>query len=87
MNPILEIVLMIIGGLFIVAGLLVVYMAPKIVDKKGLAAKKKMDPRWVENLPPEEQEKVRRNSAILDVKLIGLLISAPGFIIVLILFR
>jgi hypothetical protein len=80
-------ILRILGLLIAAAGLIVVYGAPSIVDRKGLAAKKKFDPKYEENLPPEELEKHHRNAAILDVKLYGLLISAPGFILTLIAFR
>ncbi len=87
MNPTLELILRILGILLAIAGLVVVYGAPRMVDKKGLAEKKQVDPKYLEHLSPEEQEKYKRQAAILDVKLKGLVLAAPGFILILIAFR
>jgi len=87
MNPTLEWILRVLGLTIAAAGIVVVYLAPMIVDKKGLATKKVVDPRYLEHLTPEEQEKYRRDSAIVDIKLRGLLIAAPGFALILIAFR
>ena len=87
MNPTLELILRILGLAIAAAGIVVVYLAPKIVDRKGLAARKTVDPKLIEHLSPEEQTKYVRNAAIVDVKLRGLLIAAPGLILILIAFR
>lgn len=78
--------LRVIGFGLAIAGMLVVYLAPRIVKKKNLAEKKKIDARIEENLTDEEKERYRRDGAILDVKLKGLLIALPGFAIILYLF-
>ncbi len=87
MNPTLELILRILGLAIAAAGIVVVYLAPKIVDRKGLAARKTVDPYLIEDLSPEELTKYVRNAAIVDVKLRGLLIAAPGLILILIAFR
>jgi len=86
MNPTLELVLRIIGVLIAAAGIAVVWLAPRIAEKRGLIDRKKIDPKLVEHMQPEEQEKYRREAAILDVKLYGLLIGTPGFVLILIAF-
>jgi hypothetical protein len=86
MNATLEWILRILGLLFAGAGLAVVYAAPRIVDKRGLAERKTVDPRLVDHYSPEEQAKFKRDSAILDIKLRGLLLAAPGFVLILIAF-
>ncbi len=86
MNPTLELLLRILGLVIAARGLVVVYMAPRIVDKKGLAARKKLPPDMDEMMTPEEKDKYRRDSAILDIKLRGLLLAAPGFALILIAF-
>ena len=86
MNPVLRIILLVIGFGIALVGLFIVYRAQRIVEKKGLAEKKIVDPKIADNLSPEQLEKYRRDMAVLDVKLKGLMISAPGFIIILFLF-
>lgn len=87
MNETLQIILRILGLAVTAAGMVVVYLAPRIVDKRGLAAKKTLDPKLVEHMTPEEQDKMRRDSAIVDIKLRGALLAAPGLILILIAFR
>ena len=87
MNDTIELILRIMGFLIAACGLVVVYAAPRIVDRKGLADKKQLPPDMQEMMKPEEKEKYKRDMAILDVKLKGLLIAAPGFVMVLIAFR
>jgi hypothetical protein len=85
MNETLELILRIVGLLVAAAGLVVVYLAPRIVDRRDLAARKQIPPELAE-MTEEEQAKYRRDSAILDVKLRGLLLAAPGFVLILIAF-
>lgn len=87
MNETLQIILRILGIALAVAGLAVVYAAPRIVDKRGLVGRRPVKPEYLEHMTPEEQDKFRRDSAILDVKLRALLLAAPGFILILIAFR
>lgn len=87
MNEILDIILKVVGALFAVAGLIVVYGAGKIVEAKKLDEKKKVDPERTAMLDEEQIKKFRREQAILDVKIAGILIALPGFILLLILFR
>jgi hypothetical protein len=87
MGGTLGLVLKILGFAIAAAGMMVVYLAARIVDRRGLAAKKQIDPTLVEHLTPEEQEKARRNSAITDIKLVGALIALPGMILIMIAFR
>lgn len=86
MDPILLLVMRIAGFILAGIGLFIVFAAPKTVDRKGLAADRKIDPGLAERYTPEEQEKYKREMAILDVKLRGLLFAAPGFILILIAF-
>ena len=86
MDPVLRLILTIIGFILAGIGLVIVYAAPTIVDRKGLAEKTTIDPKMIEHMPPETHDKYRRDKAILDVKLKGLLFGAPGFILILIVF-
>ena len=87
MNETIELVLRILGLVIAACGLVVVYAAPKIVDRRGLAEHKQIPPDMLEMMTPEEKDKYRRDMAVLDVKLRGLLIAAPGFVMILIGFR
>ena len=87
MGIVLEIILKVIGGLLAVAGLVIIYAAAKIVEVRKLDEKKQIDPERVANLDEEAIKKYKRDSAILDVKIRGVLIALPGFIIILIMFR
>lgn len=76
-----------IAGLVIAAfGIIIIFGARKIVDSKGLAEKRPDDPRLPDSMPEEEKAKLRYDGAMLDVKLRGMLIAAPGFILILIGF-
>ncbi|MGI6334011.1 MAG: hypothetical protein ACOX1A_05270 [Saccharofermentanales bacterium] len=86
MNPTVRIVLIVLGLLIGAAGVIIVYLAPKIVAKSGLAEKKPIDPALAENLTAEQQEKHRFDMAVLDVKIKGLLVAAPGFILLLVMY-
>lgn len=87
MNETLELILRIIGLALTAAGMVVVYAAPRIAESKGLIDKKSIPPERLEKMSEEEQKKFRRDSAILDVKFKGLLLAAPGLILILIAFR
>jgi len=87
MDPNLKIVLEILGGIVAVLGLVVVYAAPAIVDKRGLAAKHRVDPRMVEHLLPEEVDKFRRDGAILNVKLVGVGFAVPALLLIVFILK
>ena len=59
MDATLELILRILGLLLAAAGMVVVYAAPKIVEKKGLAEKKQIPLEHLENMSEEN----RRNTA------------------------
>lgn len=86
MDPILLLIMRIVGFILAGIGLFIVFAAPKTVDRKGLAADRKIDPGLAERFSPEEQEKYKRDMAILDVKLRGLIFAAPGLILILIAY-
>ena len=87
MNGIAEIILKVVGAILAVVGLVVIYGAPKIVDTRKLDEKKKVDPERVALLDEEQVKKFKREAAVLDVKIKGLLIAIPGFLVLLILFK
>ena len=87
MNPTLQLILRILGLTISGIGIIIVYLAPKIVDHYGLAEKKQLDPRLLEALDSQQQTKYRRDAAILDVKLRGLLVASPGFALILVAFH
>jgi hypothetical protein len=87
MDPVLKIILIVAGGVLAAFGLLIILAAPTLVAKRGLAAKKTIDPALIEHMAPEEQEKYRRDMAALDVKLRGLIFAVPGFILLLVALR
>ncbi len=87
MNGTIEIILKILGGIIAIAGLVVVYGATRIVNVKKLDEKKKVDPERIALLDEEQAKKFKRDMAILDVKIKGILIALPGFIILLIMFK
>lgn len=86
MTDTMEMLLRILGFILAGAGLIIVYAAPRIVDSKGLADRKQVDPKMAEVMTEEEMKKYRRDGAILDVKLRGLLLAAPGFALILFVF-
>ena len=87
MDGVLKTVLLVIGAIAALAGLVIVYAAPSVVDRKGLAAKRKVDPSLFEHLPPEEIEKYRRNGAILDLKIKGVALAIPGMLLIVFTIR
>lgn len=87
MPPVLETILLVISGILVIAGVAVVYAAPRIVEKKKLDEAKSVDPERIAGLNEEGIRKFKRESAILDVKVKGVLIALPGAVIVLILCR
>lgn len=86
MSQTTELILRIIGMVIAAIGLVIVYLAPRIVERRHLDVGRQVDPKIAEHLTPEELVRYRRDGAILDIKLKGLLVAAPGFILILIAF-
>lgn len=87
MNEFWKILMIAVGAVLTLVGLVVVYAAPAIVDRKGLAANRKVDPKILENLPPEEIDRYRRDGAILDLKIKGVAFAVPGMLLIVIALR
>lgn len=80
-------ILYIIAGISLLGGMGIVFFAPKITEKYNLADKKVPKPEMIEGMDSEEIQKYKKDGAILDLKLKGLLIAMPGVIIILALSR
>lgn len=87
MGEALSVALKILGVVIALAGMVVVYAAPKIVSKYKLDEKKVIDPERVQNLNEEGVQKFKKDAAIVDVKIKGVLLALPGLIIILIMFK
>ncbi len=87
MPDLLRIILTVFSAVSILSGMLLVFAAPLLVKKKKLDEKKVVDPERIEGLDEEAIRKFKRDSAILDLKVKGVLIALPGAIIILVLFR
>jgi hypothetical protein len=83
----LDILLRIIGTMIGLAGLVVVYAAPQLVKKYKLDEKKSIDPERLAVLDESEIAKYKFDTAVLDIKLKGLILAMPGFVLLLILFK
>lgn len=87
MGRIAEIVLQVLGLLILAVGIFVVYTAPRIVEKRRLDEKKVVDPERTADLSEEDLKKFKREAAILDLKIKGVLIALPGALMILILYK
>ncbi|MHB1453272.1 MAG: hypothetical protein ACYCYM_04870 [Saccharofermentanales bacterium] len=87
MGQIAEIILQVLGILILAVGIFVVYAAPKIVEKRRLDEKKVVDSERTADLDEEGLKKFRREAAILDLKIKGVLIALPGALMILILYK
>lgn len=87
MGRIAEIVLQVLGLLILAVGIFVVYAAPRIVEKRRLDEKKVVDPERTADLSEEDLKKFKREAAILDLKIKGVLIALPGALMILILYK
>jgi hypothetical protein len=79
------IILKIIAVLFIVAGFITVFAAKLAVKKYGLDEKSKCD--FEHEMGEEELKQYKYNKAVVNLKMIGLLVALPGFVIMFIVFR
>ena len=80
---VLEIILYVVAGISLLSGMGIVFFAPHLVKKYKLDEKKVIDPERVEGLDEDGVAKFKRDTAILDVKLKGILLALPGVIIIL----
>jgi hypothetical protein len=87
MGRTLEIILQVLGILILAVGVFIVYAAPRIVEKRRLDEKKTVDAERAEGLTEEEIRKIKRESAILDLKIKGVFVALPGAILILIMYK
>lgn len=76
-----------IALILVLGGGIIIYLAPRIVRKRGLDAHVQLTPEQEESFDEAGQQKYRFVQATLKIKLYGLLLAMPGFILVLLLFK
>lgn len=74
-----------LGFFFIVAGALTVFGARWIVNKYSLDKNAKCD--FENEMGEEEIKQYKLNKALVNIKLIGMAMTLPGIVIILIIFR
>lgn len=77
--------LKILAGILLAAGFLTALGAKKIVTMFDLQQKVKIDSEYA--MDKEEEEEHKMLKAVVNVKMIGMLIALPGIILALITFR
>ncbi len=85
MSPL--IFLKVLAIVLIVVGVGIVAAAKFIVKRRNLADRVELPEGQRQSLSVDEQAKQRFISAVLRVKLQGLAVALPGFILVLVLFK
>lgn len=85
MSPL--IFLKVLAIVLIVVGVGIVAVAKFIVKRRSLADRAELPEGQRQSLSVDEQAKQRFISAVLRVKLQGLAVALPGFILVLVLFK
>lgn len=85
MSPL--IFLKVLAIVLIVVGVGIVAAAKFIVKRRNLADRVELPEGQRQSLSVDEQAKQRFISAVLRVKLQGLTVALPGFILVLVLFK
>lgn len=80
-------VLKIIALVIVVIGVIVVFAARPLSRHFHLQEKVKLDPHFTEGMDEEMLLRYREQKAILQMKLYGLLLASPGFILILVLFK
>lgn len=83
----LLIFLKVLAIVLIVVGVGIVAAAKFIVKRRNLADRVELPEGQRQSLSVDEQAKQRFISAVLRVKLQGLAVALPGFILVLVLFK
>lgn len=78
-------ILEILTFILLATGIFTVFSAGKIVEHYNLDKKVKSDFEY--EMQEEELNSYRHNSAVVNVKILGMLIALPGFILIFIVFR
>lgn len=78
-------ILKILSFVFLIPGFLTVFLARMIVNKTGLNKKMKVD--FENEMTEEELEKYKFNKALVNVKMLGMLIALPGMVFLFIAFK
>lgn len=75
----------VLAFLFMIPGVVIVFAAPRIVELWKLDEKTEYELSY--DMPEEEVKKYKYNRAMVNVKMLGLLVALPGFIFLIIGFR
>ena len=78
-------VYIIVSFIMIIAGAFTVFFAGWIVTKFDL--KKSIQTEFEQQLEEDELEEFKYNKAIVKVKIIGMLIATPGFVILFLILK
>ncbi len=78
-------ILKILMFLFIIPGVFVVFMAPGMVRKYNLAAGVKVE--FKDEMDEEQIKSYQFDKAVVNLKMLGMLIALPGFILAFIAFK
>lgn len=77
--------LKVLAFIFIIAGAVIVFGARKIVSVFELDKNEKCD--HADQMTEEELSLYKSNRAVVNVKMLGMLLTLPGIILILILYR
>jgi len=77
--------LQVLSILFLLVGLVTVYLAPLIVRKCNLAEKVSCE--CESSMSEEDLLEYKNSKAVINVKIFGMLIALPGVILVIIAFK
>lgn len=75
----------ILGFAFLLAGFGIVFGAGSLVKKFGMDQRVKCN--FEDELSEEEAERYRRTRASVNLKMLGLLVSIPGLVFILLAFK
>ena len=81
----MKMILKVLGVILMVVGALAVYSAGWIVDKYGLD--KNVPINFEHTMEGDELIKFKRTRALVNVKMLGMLIMLPGLVFIIIAFR
>jgi hypothetical protein len=77
--------LKVLGFIFVIAGAITVFGAQWIIKKYNLDKSAKCN--FETEMSEAEMEQYKYNKALVNIKTIGMLISIPGIVIILIAFK
>lgn len=78
-------ILEILAFIFLIVGVLIVFLARWLVNKYELDKNTKAENE--EEMDEEELLQYKKNKAVLNIKMLGMLILLPGIVLLLVLFR